>query len=221
MRPVVKGTAPAVYGKWGDARNDLADRIGWYCSYCEMGVTQMIEVEHIVPRDHGGAPLSWDNFLLSCKYCNTIKSNRNKSRNGYIWPDRDNSDFAFVYSERDVITPASGISATEPMATIDLMGLDRRPGGKNEPTDADSRWIHRLQTWLVAKQSFDNWKSCPTEAMADQIAKTAKGYGFYSIWLTVFRNEPQVVNAIQDQFPNTYRDVDSHGVRRVRTGGVL
>lgn len=61
----------------------LANQEG-YCSYCEMGVRNMVEVEHVVPRNHGGAPLEWENFLLSCRYCNGIKSNKNISRAGYI-----------------------------------------------------------------------------------------------------------------------------------------
>lgn len=221
MRPVNRGTAPKAYATWGDARNDLGNRLDWCCSYCEMKVTNMLEVEHVVPRNHGGAPLSWDNFLISCKYCNTIKSNNNTTRNGYIWPDTDNSDLAFRYSEQFVIQPANTPVQAQAQATIDLMGLDRKPGGPNRPTEADSRWIFRLQTWLIAKRSLKNWQTNPSNAMADQIALTAHGQGFYSIWMTVFAGIAEVTDAIRREYKNTFYEFDADGNRTVRPGGII
>ena len=220
MRPVNKGTAPALYTHWGQARTDLANTIGWYCSYCEMAITNMIEVEHVVPRSKGGAPLSWDNFLLSCKYCNTVKNDRNASRKGYIWPDSDNCDLVFKYSDTIEVV-ANSIVNKEAAATIDLMGLDRRPGSAQLPTYADSRWIFRLQTWLVAKNSLANWQSAPSPAMATQIGLTAKGFGFFSVWLTVFAAERDVLAEIFAAFPNTYTDTDLNGNRIVRPNGII
>jgi hypothetical protein len=221
MRPVIRGTAPNNYSHWGQARNDLAAKIGWYCSYCEMGVTNMIEVEHIVPRDHQGAPLDWNNFLLSCKYCNTVKSNNNVGTDGYVWPDRDNTDLTFNYSQLNVIEPVNNGVRTEAQATIDLMGLDRRPGGRRRPTQADSRWIHRLEAWLAARRSLKNWNGTPSPAMADQIALTAKGHGFYSVWMNVFKDIPDVLDAIRNEFPNTYNNIDVSGTRILRAGGII
>lgn len=221
MRPVVKGSAPRSYSHWGQARNDLANQIGWYCSYCEMGVSNMIEVEHIVPRNHGGPELDWENFLLSCKYCNTVKSSNNLARDGYIWPDRDNTDLAFVYSELNVIEPKNNGIRREGRATIDLTGLDRGPNGLNLPTDADSRWIFRIQAWLVAKLSRENWNKRPSPEMADQIAKTAIGTGFFSIWMKIFEDTPQVQSEIKNQFPNTYSTEDALGQRIVRPSGII
>lgn len=97
MRAIEKGDSTKNYKRYQDARNDLAAQTGWYCSYCELAVVHMIEVEHVVPKINGGDELAWENFVLSCKYCNSIKGARNKSRDGYIWPDRDNSDLAFDY----------------------------------------------------------------------------------------------------------------------------
>lgn len=47
-----------------------------------MRMSNMPEVEHVIPRAHGGAAMDWDNFLLSCKYCNTCKGDRILSRDG-------------------------------------------------------------------------------------------------------------------------------------------
>ncbi|WP_043706610.1 HNH endonuclease [Tenacibaculum ovolyticum] len=221
MRPVDKGTAPKNYNQYKEARNDLGKQIGWYCSYCEMPITNMIEVEHIVPRNNGGDPLSWDNLLLSCKYCNTIKGARNPSRNGYIWPDKDNSDLAFDYSETAGIGVLNANIQIEALNTIELMGLDRNPGFPNEPTDADSRWIFRLQAWLIAKKSLENWNCKSTPEMANQIALTAKGSGFYSIWIKIFSGEPEVITAIRDSFDGTYYSLDINGNRIIRQNAII
>lgn len=221
MRPVDKGNPPNGYANWGDARNDLGDKLDWCCSYCEMKVTNMLEVEHVVPRSHGGAPLDWENFLISCKYCNTVKGNRNTSRIGYLWPDRDNCDLAFVYSEQHTMQPAATSVQANAQATIDLMGLDRKPGGLNAPTDADSRWIFRLQAWLIAKSSLRNWHINPTQAMAEQIALTAYGHGFYSIWVTVFSGIEPVIVAIRKEYKSTYFQVDTNGHRTQRPNGII
>lgn len=181
----------------------------------------MVEVEHVVPRNHGGAPLEWENFLLSCRYCNGIKSDKNTSRTGYIWPDIDNSDLAFAYSETDEIQPVAGQVANQARATIRLMGLDRRPGGIHPPTDSDSRWIFRLQAWLVAKRSFDNWNSSPTQEMASQIALTASGHGFFSVWMKVFENVPEVQDAIRNEFPGTYFEFEPNGSRSKRPNAII
>ena len=221
MRAVDKGNAPAVYTQYKDARNDLGAAIDWHCSYCEMAVTNMIEVEHVVPRNNGGAPLDWENFLLSCKYCNTVKGARNASRKGYIWPDRDNSDLAFNYSEATGITPRMGPVNAEAKATIDLMGLDRNPGMANEPTKADSRWIFRLHAWLIAKRSLSNWQANPIPEMSDQIALTAQGTGFYSIWTKVFENEQDVLTQLRATITGTHYVVDPHGNRTPRPNGII
>jgi hypothetical protein len=223
MRSVDKGLPPRTYSAYKAARNDLTDRIGWICSYCEMPVKNMIEVEHIHPINQGGNELDWDNFLLACRYCNGIKKDRNTDRTGYFWPDRDNTTFAFQYSEKDIIKPNSGLNLSESDAakeTIDLMGLNRTPHSGNVPTDADSRWIARISAIGVINESYDDWLLVPSCAFARQIARTAIGHGFYSFWMLKFVGIPQVINAINTAFTGTYfPQFDSHGNKILRTGG--
>lgn len=209
MRAIDKGLSTNTYTKYGDARHDLAAIIGYYCSYCEMGTNNMIEVEHIHPINHGGDELNWDNFLLSCKYCNTVKSNRNLNRTGYFWPDIDNTDLLFEYfldsRVLDVNTVLSVPIQNNAKALIDLVGLDRYPGNENEPTEADTRWILRDEALIVAKNSYNNWYLIKSETdtgspiriiMAQQIAQTSL-IGFYSVWCKVFENEELVLNEIE------------------------
>lgn len=135
MRSIDKGIAPSTYTNYKDARNDLAERIGWFCSYCEMPVRNMIEIEHVHPKQNGGNELDWDNFLLSCRYCNSIKSNNNQSRADYLWPDVDNTTLAYEYSELEIVKPSKSLPRNiESFAnnTINLMGLNRTPHSGNE-----------------------------------------------------------------------------------------
>jgi 5-methylcytosine-specific restriction endonuclease McrA len=83
MRSVQRGVAPKIYKDYKAARNDLTGRLGWFCSYCEMPVHNMIEVEHIQPVANGGNELDWDNFLLACRYCNGNKRDNSRAT-GYF-----------------------------------------------------------------------------------------------------------------------------------------
>lgn len=226
MRPVDKGAAPNTYTVYGDARHDLANKIGYYCSYCEMGVNNMIEVEHVHPTSKGGNSISWDNFLLSCKYCNTIKSNHNPSRKGYVWPDIDNTDLVFDYPEKDVIKPKTTLPVhvlASALKTIELMGLDREPGQPIEPTQADIRWVSRYQAWDKAKKSHNNWIKLSEQILAEQIGITSLD-GHYSIWTEVFKNDPLVLTEIDNAYVNygLYKEyLVGTTTRKTRTAGQI
>ncbi len=83
MRPVRRGPVPEAdgvpktYAAYGDARDDLIARLGDYCSYCELPCHKGPAVEHVQPKGgtHGHPELErvWDNFLLGCRYCNSVK----------------------------------------------------------------------------------------------------------------------------------------------------
>ena len=63
-------------GDYGFSRPGLIDRLGPFCSYCEQPV-ERLEVEHVLPKARfRSLSLSWSNFLLACKSCNTRKSNK-------------------------------------------------------------------------------------------------------------------------------------------------
>lgn len=226
MRPVDKGVAPRVYTDYGQARHDLAERIGYYCSYCEMKVYNSIEVEHILPQNQGGNVLSWSNFLLSCKYCNTIKSDHNANIIDYFWPDRDNTDLVFDYDETDVISAKISLPAqliTKANVTIDLMGLNRYPGSLHQPTEADTRWRSREQVWTIAKKEHVNWNEAPIIQMARSIANCALISGNYSIWTKIFENEQLVLDEIDREYSSKhlFKQYNLHGIRVVRSTGLI
>jgi len=223
MRPVDKGIVPKQYTNYQNSRDDLAKKIGWYCSYCEMPVKNMIEVEHVVPKNEDNN-LDWNNFLLSCKYCNTVKSNRNTSRNGYFWPDTDNTFLAFSYSQAKIIEPNNQLAPAK-MAnaqnTIDLMGLDRYPGAINEPTEKDTRWRSKDEAWGKAQRALERWQKLPNLLMLEQIVETAKGTGHFSIWMEVFKDEIVVKQAFIKDFTGTAKNCFVNGKPISRRGGQL
>lgn len=225
MRSITRGAAPAVYTNYKAARNDLAGNIGWFCSYCEMPVRNMLEVEHVHPVANGGNELDWANFLLACRYCNGVKSNNNASRAGYFWPDVDNTSLAFMYSELSIIEPALGLSDNEnamAIATINLTGLNRTPHSGNEPTDADLRWIARLNAFGVINESYNDWLLEPTNICARHIARTAVGHGFYSFWIEKFAGIQLVIDAINMAFVGTYLpQYDATGAKVIRPNGTF
>ncbi|MCI8672936.1 MAG: hypothetical protein HFI89_05540 [Lachnospiraceae bacterium] len=49
----------------------------------------MPEIEHKEAKSQGGDILLWENFLLSCKYCNTRKGVivKKGDLHQYLWPD--------------------------------------------------------------------------------------------------------------------------------------
>lgn len=225
MRSINRGLAPSIYTNYKAARNDLAGKIGWFCSYCEMPVKNMIEVEHIHPVANGGNELDWGNFLLACRYCNGIKSNDNVDRLGYLWPDVDNTPLAFEYSEKAIIQPTNGLNVNDnaaALATIKLAGLNRTPHSGNEPTDADSRWIARISAIGVINDSYTDWLTNSTEAFARQIARTATGHGFYSFWMLKFAGIQPVIDAINTAFIGTYvPQYDAVGGKIIRPTGTF
>ncbi len=223
MRCVDKGIAPEAYSYYKDARNDLAGRIGWICSYCEMPVKNMIEVEHVHPINNGGDALDWNNFLLSCRYCNGVKLNRNLNRTGYLWPDIDNTIMAFEYTESEIVEPSAGLTdeiAMMAQNTIDLLGLNRHPGLVNKPTKADTRWKIRTEVLGIIHDSYYDWLEHRSLAFARQIARTALGHGFYSFWIKKFEHEQVVLNEIMLAFPHTHHpQYDAAGGLVLRENG--
>ena len=90
MRPVDKGKKPEInFKRYQDAKPYLEERIGPYCSFCEMSIRHVPEIEHKEAKSQGGDILLWENFLLSCKYCNTRKGVivKKGDLHQYLWPD--------------------------------------------------------------------------------------------------------------------------------------
>lgn len=218
MRPVDKGTAPRTYNDYKQARDDLIDRIGCTCSYCEMNISNMPEVEHVQPKSKNPALRSeWNNFLLSCKYCNTIKSDDNNDRLEYLFPDEDNTAVAFNYLPNNEVKRSDSLSDPEKVFadnTLNLMKLNRKfdTSGKR-----DMRWFSRQQVWGIAQDSLNDFLQLPEQNMINQIVRGISSN--FSVWLTVFKDYPEVKNAIINGVKGTAAncfDKDGNPIKGVR-----
>lgn len=218
MRPVDKGSSPyKTIKKYQDALPYLEEKIGKYCSYCEMPIRHVPEVEHKVSKKHGGELTAWENLLLGCKYCNTRKKAETTTHNkeDYLWPDEKNTAIAYKYingfptvNEADLkeLDP-TGKSYEKAQNTYKLVGLGNEPD--LEKGEKDKRLPERNASYYRALESLECWKhvkDAPDEFKKDmqkQIIMTAVSDGFFSVWMYVFIEEPQILSALIDNFPGT------------------
>lgn len=218
MRPVVRGNIPKddndqprEYTDYKQARGALINRLGEYCSYCEMELDSSLAVEHVKPKKPPGADnnltereLNWYNFLLACTNCNAYKSNEEVELENYFWPDTDNPFWALKYHEGGVITPAAGLPETDRIRaenTIKLTGLDKTPATDAEASDR--RWDNRRNKWNIAQRARERLQRNNNEDFREQIVETALGHGYWSIWMTVFSNDTDMCRRLIQAFAGT------------------
>lgn len=232
MRPVNRGGSPVdanhnpkQYREYANARKDLISRIGEYCSYCEMELDTSLAIEHVKPKKyHPDLELVWDNFLLACTNCNSTKGDDNPDLNDILWPHLDNTFRAFKYGQEGRVRPADGLNNTlkkKAEDTIALMGLAVAP---NRQTASDRRWLNRQEAWREASMSKADLAEADTLAMRRQIIRTAKAKGYWSIWMTVFFDDSDMLQRLThtDNFSGTSDDCfDCDGLAIQRTNGQL
>lgn len=213
MRPVNRGRNATVYSKYEDAKQDLVNRLGCYCSYCERRIATLLAVEHIQPKarpEYAHLEKVWDNFLLGCTNCNSAKSKKPVDLGSYLMPDRDNTFSAFAYDDLGMVNPAAGLSPElRKMAedTCELVALNRM---EHEEWDeyvvfsALERVGQRVQAWNQAREALTDYQAGRTAPR--RIAAEAASCGFFSIWMAAFENHPEVRRELISTFPNTATD---------------
>lgn len=226
MRPVEKGTAPRVYGKYQDAGPDLQACLGDYCSYCERQIETHLAVEHIQPKCLEPAlERSWSNLLLGCVNCNSCKGCKPISIPDYFWPDIDNTLRAFQYARGGLIQPDPTLTPsqqTKAKATISLVGLDCIPGTTRPPRINDKRWLRRQQTWQLAEKYRQDLLANDTSVVRELIVDLALAKGMFSIWWTVFAGDIDMRRRFREAFPGSHcASFDSNEDLLPRAGGQL
>ena len=146
MRSICRGPWPVgddgnrqSFHRYQTARIPLIERIGEYCSYCERRTD--LDLEHVVPQKHANdLGTKWSNFLLGCRNCNSHNSCKNQSREGYLWPDRDNTFRAFEYRSGGRISVGEGLEPSEHSKAMELFALvDLGAPGTNTDRRRDKR----------------------------------------------------------------------------------
>jgi uncharacterized protein (TIGR02646 family) len=213
MRPVNRGDWPKdgqeqskIYHPYGSAANDLIKRVGTYCSYCERKQTNPA-IEHILPKTTYPKFIeNWHNFLLACPNCNSTKSKQDSTLVYYYWPDCDNTAYIFEYKEGGVVEINPNLNEEQKKKAQDTLrftGLDRRPGHPKF-SKKDKRWNDRLEVWDIAIEQLDDLEA--KKIMPKTVVTMAKSHGFWSVWMTVFREHSEVLNMLIDAFPGTDKD---------------
>lgn len=210
MRPVDKGMQHKTYERYQDASKDLTNRLGFMCSYCEMNISNLPAVEHVKPKSKNPALKNkWSNFLISCTYCNSAKSDRNDDRKGYFFPDECNTAYIFRWSKDKVVEPNASLSISEKLIaenTIDLLKLNLTSLQARKLNRKTNRENLREQAWSTAELQLDYFKQiCSVLAKKDNadelIRKCAKSIAVgidhhVSIYMKVFEDEPVMLNEI-------------------------
>ncbi|CCY03495.1 uncharacterized protein BN812_00975 [Prevotella sp. CAG:924] len=203
---VVVHTLQEHYPHYKDALFPLVGNLGSYCSYCEQPQTvDVIDVEHIVPKSEGGSYTAWNNFLLCCKICNSVKGTKKLNPDtGCQWPHLNNTFYSFVYDETGrvrVNDHIPEISKQRAQKLLDLTQLQRYPGTDNPLSPKDFRWHKRYQTWNIASTFREQFlKGAITE---DDVITNAKLIGQWSVWFTVFKGIDCILRRLISDFPGT------------------
>ena len=194
---------PREFRPYRTAKADLLARIGGYCSYCER--TGDLHVEHVVPRRHRpDLEEEWTNFLLGCANCNGIKKDRNNSRDGYLWPDQDDTRAAFEHLPDGIVRVRDELPEpfrADAARLFDLVGLGRRPN--NDPRASDLRWRKRREAWGQAEHARQAIRNGAGPNAVDLVIELAAAVGFWSVWMTVFADNQQVRDRLRQRFPGT------------------
>ncbi len=202
MRPVNRGRIPKdengidkVYTSYKQAKDDLRERLDSFCSYCEMNIDNQADIEHVSPKSKNpDLEKEWNNFLLACKTCNNMKDNINDTRDGFVFPDTHNTSFLYEFSingvrVKDDLSSTIKILAT---ATFDLVKLNR---DVDTTSRIDDRKLARNNSWNKAQEALaDFLELSDNPAMIRQTARSCNG--FFSLWIQVFKDYPEVKKAI-------------------------
>ncbi len=194
MRPVDRGDPPeAQLRRYQDARPHLIGHLGEYCSYCEMHLDSGLHVEHVRPKSQEpGRRAEWANLLLACWNCNPTKGARRIDPARYYWPHLDNTFRAIEYVAGGYVRPAEGLTAEQRKRaerTIRLTGLNRTPPERH---GSDRRWQNRMEAWSLAQYWRNRLAVSDGASLRGAIEHLAAANGYFSVWMTVFCNDPDM-----------------------------
>jgi hypothetical protein len=84
-----------------------------------------------------------------------------------------------------------------------LVGIDKYPKNPkySSHNQNDKRWFHRRQTWEKANDVLQDYSG--NKIALKTLLDLAKSYGFWSVWMSVFRDYPEVRQALINSFEGT------------------
>jgi hypothetical protein len=142
----------------------------------------------------------WDNFLLGCVICNSIKGNKDVNAIGAFMPHINNLLCFIEIEEGGLIKIKENLSTADQAGAInyiELIGLDRVPGHPSY-SDKDDRWDTRLKVYDIAKRQFEKFTATPSLTDIENIVELARTNGFFSIWYYIFKGVNEVLRVLID-----------------------
>ena len=227
LRPIKRGDSPTgneIYSPYKLAKPYLIDKLssGWnngrhiasYCSYCERRIDTNLAVEHIQPKDgefgHPELKFTWSNFLLACVNCNSIKGAKEILFYNLFLPDRDNTFYTFEYMADGMIKPRDTLSYTNKAranSTLKLLGLNKETRETCVTKDnliVRDRRSQRINIWGMAEESLSDYLYDTNNLIVKKlIVKLMLTSGFFSVWMTVFDDYPEMKNLFIDAIHGT------------------
>lgn len=228
MRPVERGPVPMlpngkvkVVKQYQDWRADLIVRLGPYCSYCNIKLNDSPQVEHVAPKTPVPAlRLDWDNMLLACGACNSVKNDALCSSVTHFLPDYHNTHLAFTNTFRlhkkmpgsmaGAVVPRLGLTMAQQakaLSTIALCGLARvEQDAKRRRRASDLRWQYRAEASAYANRYRTEWDTLPASFVPQflgYLGDVVREKGFFTVWFDAFHDVPQVKSMLVGVFPNT------------------
>jgi hypothetical protein len=204
MRPVTKSSPidnagnPLEIVPHDAAKADLCIELGTFCSFCEKyNSRSALHVEHIFAKGaidiHGTLIYDhlkhrWDNFLLACVNCNSIKSNKDIAISNPYMPHLNNLLRFIEVTQGGLVkikNGVAGVDLTRANAFIELVGLDRVPGHPRY-SDKDDRWDNRLKVYDIASRQLKKYTLVNPATDLETIIDLAKTNGYFSIWYYIF-----------------------------------
>lgn len=102
----------------------------------------------------------------------------------------------------------------------DMLKNGMRVKLRDTSTASDSRWLNRKEAWEMAERARTRLARCNNDDMKDQIIETVQAKGYWSIWMTVFENDPDVLQRLINAMPGTSQQCFDHQQKPVaRNGG--
>jgi uncharacterized protein (TIGR02646 family) len=231
MRPVNKWpigttylthTIQQTYNPYNQAKPYLEANIGGYCSYCERVIEdEAMHIEHIQAKSlpmYFHLKYEWNNFLVACHRCNGVDNKHNKDVvfNQTHLPHINNTHLSISYFEDGTVTVTPGLNPDETakaQSLIDLVGLDKILGDPRH-LEGDKRYERRKTAWKFAAKLKADYDKIDTFLTPVYIAEFAAIKGFWSVWMKVFNNNPEVQNELILAFNGTFPDCNITDVNR-------
>jgi len=223
MKPVHKGKPIKIFSTYQRAKPSLLRAIGLQCSYCEEpGTPKTLDVEHIYCKvAHPKRAHDWENFLVSCKSCNSYKhvhlgsSVQTNLEGRFLWPHLDNTFLAFRYFPDGRVELAKNLAASAHsqcgIDTLAMCGLMKSPKAalQYQPDIAYDSMRLRKEAWEIAHMQREAYRITKGKISLNKLAKNAKKIGHFSIWMQVFKGVPEVCKVLVKHFKADRKCFDS------------